>query len=105
MYRVSLAVIYIVTGRMRGGLYWPKADFKQSLIEIEREPRPKERQTEKKSIVQNERADNLTTDVGTFPWQHNVHSHYFSKAITLYNFYYVRKIKPQSTRACVWILS
>lgn len=76
MYHVSLAVIYTARGRMGESLYWPKADFKQSLME--REPRAKEREnklkkrkterkkTKGKNNCTNEQTDNLTRDVGTF---------------------------------------
>lgn len=48
VYRVSLAVIYTATRGAGGFLYWPRADFKQSPMEREREPRAKEGKERKK---------------------------------------------------------
>lgn len=66
VYCVSQAVIFTATGRMGGSLL--TENILQTKPNRKREPRAKESQRKKTNcFVQNVRADNLTTDVGTVP--------------------------------------
>lgn len=106
VYHVSLAVFYITMDWMGESLYGPKADFKQ------RPRRERNRDWEEKKQLSKwmtkqrkfyKRCRNILPVIQHWVsfWQRGVNSHFFSKAITLYNCYYVRKIKPQT--ACVWV--